>query len=213
MLILGIDTSDKNVNISITENEDVLYEIEVITKRTEDITNLIDIAFKQINKEASDLKGIGVITGPGGYTGVRTGVAVAKTLSQFIDIPIIGFNKIEAILLSYPEKKQISVNLDVKRDESYFCIANIIDSKIIYEKEPVAIKFEEVLNYVKERKDTTFILNDFKSKKELFEQFENVDFDFYLKPSYLAILTYKAILDGKGKRFNDIEPFYIRTAI
>jgi len=36
------------------------------------------------------LKGIGVVTGPGGFTSVRIGVAVANALAYGLNLPIIG---------------------------------------------------------------------------------------------------------------------------
>jgi tRNA threonylcarbamoyl adenosine modification protein YeaZ len=45
--------------------------------------------------KASDLKAIAVSTGPGSFTGLRTGVVTARTLAQFLPISIYAFNSLE----------------------------------------------------------------------------------------------------------------------
>lgn len=42
------------------------------------------------SKSWSSITGIGVFTGPGSYTGLRIGLAVANTMSDAQNIPIVG---------------------------------------------------------------------------------------------------------------------------
>jgi tRNA threonylcarbamoyl adenosine modification protein YeaZ len=44
-----------------------------------------------------DLDGIGVVTGPGNFTGVRLGVAAARGLALALDIPAAGVSVFEAL--------------------------------------------------------------------------------------------------------------------
>lgn len=217
MLILGIDTTEKNINIALTENNKIIGEIEQQNPKNEDIINLIDLLFKNTNKTNKELKGVGVITGPGGYTGTRAGVSVAKTLSQFLDIPIVGFNKLEAVILSYKSDINILPMIDIKRNETYSCIANHNENTINYSLPPQIITLENIIEQLKNYHDSLTVLNyEFKNKQELFSELpENikVDSEFYLKPSYIALLAEKEIKNGNSKKFYDVSPFYIREAI
>ncbi|MFN8674561.1 MAG: tRNA (adenosine(37)-N6)-threonylcarbamoyltransferase complex dimerization subunit type 1 TsaB [Candidatus Sericytochromatia bacterium] len=217
MLILGIDTTEKNINIALTLNKNILFESELISNRTEDIINHLRTAFLELGKTPTDLNAIGVILGPGGYTGTRSGIVVAKTMAQFINIPVIGFNKIDALLLAYNKNKKIkkiSPNIDVKRNESYFCIANVNEGNISYLKEPSVLKIEDLSNEIQNNLDTIFLLKDFENKKNLFPETNNIDYNFYLKPSDIAFITQEYIeANKKITYFNDIKPFYIREAV
>ena len=207
MLILGIDTTEKNINVALLENETVLMEIEEQTERTEDLINAVAKIFKATEKSTEDLKGIGVITGPGGYTGTRSGVAVAKTLSQFLNLPIIGFNKLDAIALSYNKEKAIPM-VDIKRNEVYAKM-NKDESSIINLDTFIADLNSSSENLI-------LLAYDFRAKADKFNTIPNniqVDFDFYLKPSMVARLASASIKNGTLTYFNDISPFYIREAI
>ena len=209
MLILGIDTTEKNINIALVRKDKVLFELETLNNRTEELINQLNTTFIQLNLKPDDLDLISVITGPGGYTGTRSGVVVAKTLAQFLNLPIIGFNKLEAFGLAYSKKQKISPAIDVKRNEVYF---SILAENKNYEVEPKLISFDEWKKLIETRPDVLFLAYDFRNKKDELK-FNNIDFDFYLKPSEIAKLAYIKILNGEIKRFHEIEPFYIREAI
>ena len=51
----------------------------------------------------SDLNAIGVITGPGSFTGIRLGIAYAKGLGMGLKIPVIPINAFEIYLQENPD--------------------------------------------------------------------------------------------------------------
>ena len=51
----------------------------------------------------SDLTAIGVIVGPGSFTGIRMGIAYAKGLAVGLNIPVVGINACELYLAATPD--------------------------------------------------------------------------------------------------------------
>lgn len=50
-----------------------------------------------------DISAIGVVVGPGSFTGVRLGIAYAKGLSMGLNIPVVGLNAFDLYLAAYPD--------------------------------------------------------------------------------------------------------------
>ena len=44
-----------------------------------------------------DLRGIGVVSGPGSFTGVRTGLAMAKGLCEVVHLPMASVSRLEVL--------------------------------------------------------------------------------------------------------------------
>jgi len=51
----------------------------------------------------SDLTAVGVVVGPGSFTGIRMGIAYAKGLGIGLNIPVIGINAFELYLAMAPD--------------------------------------------------------------------------------------------------------------
>lgn len=63
----------------------------------------VDKFMKQNNVKMADLTAIGVIVGPGSFTGIRMGIAYAKGLGIGLNIPVIGINIFELYLYENPD--------------------------------------------------------------------------------------------------------------
>jgi tRNA threonylcarbamoyl adenosine modification protein YeaZ len=70
----------------------------------------------------SDLVGIGVAVGPGSFTGSRLGVTVARTLGQWLHLPVYGVSSLAALAYARLEADPVSllaVQLDAQRGDWY----------------------------------------------------------------------------------------------
>lgn len=89
--VIFIDTSDNQKAIVILKIGNKQYRKEVKGERKSQIVlSLIDEILKKNKLKLADLSGIEVNTGPGSFTGVRIGVAIANALGFVLKIPING---------------------------------------------------------------------------------------------------------------------------
>ena len=71
-----------------------------------------------------DLDAIAVCTGPGSFTGIRVGMAIARGLAYANQIPIVGVRAFEA--LAHVHKREdvgLGLLLDARRGEVYACFS------------------------------------------------------------------------------------------
>ena len=92
MKILYIDTADRNeikVSLNLDGKESSVSSKATILK-SQAVMPLIDKVLKENGIDIKELNGINVNTGPGSFTGIRVGIAVANSLSYFLKIPVNG---------------------------------------------------------------------------------------------------------------------------
>ncbi len=89
-MILSINTSDnKKVIVSLTINgkEDIL-EIAPDNRKSQAVLPMIDALLQRNNASLKDITAIKVCTGPGSFTGLRVGIAIANTLGYLLRVPV-----------------------------------------------------------------------------------------------------------------------------
>ncbi len=104
MKILGVDTSTILFSICLCEDDNVLYEIRkhrllLSENRDGGIFKLVD---NLINSQKHSIDAIALTIGPGLYTSLRVGLALAKGLYLSRNIPVFGINTFDVIAKSIP---------------------------------------------------------------------------------------------------------------
>ncbi len=91
-MILAIDTATRSAGLAVYDGHTVRAELtwETSDHHTVELMPRIVETLSQINVSIDQLSGLGVSIGPGSFTGVRVGVAVAKGLALARSIPIAG---------------------------------------------------------------------------------------------------------------------------
>ena len=103
MKILIIDTADNKKNtvgLKINSKEYFLTE-NIPSNKEQVILLMIDKILNKYKIEPKDLSAIQINVGPGSYTGLRVGLAIANTLSFVLKIPVNGKKTGEIILPIY----------------------------------------------------------------------------------------------------------------
>jgi tRNA threonylcarbamoyl adenosine modification protein YeaZ len=82
----------------------------------------------------TDLSWLAVAKGPGGFTGTRIGVVMARTLAQQLEIPLFGISSLAAIAWSVRAEangKAIAVQMAAQRGEVHAAIYSFTPNQLI----------------------------------------------------------------------------------
>lgn len=99
MKILGIDTSTPIGSVALIDDENIVAEhtLNIVQAHSSRLMPAIDTVLKWGDITPDALDGCAVGIGPGSFTGIRIGVATAKSLCYAVDKPIVGVSTLEAI--------------------------------------------------------------------------------------------------------------------
>lgn len=99
---LNLDTSDTGRITVILSGNDRRFRAEADERsRAEQILALVDKVCTDAGISLKGITDITVSTGPGSYTGLRVGLAVAQMLAVLLDIPLNGTREYHKIKLQY----------------------------------------------------------------------------------------------------------------
>ncbi len=121
MYYLGIDTTEKMSKIFLFSEEipEKFYCQIVSGSASQDILPEIKLLCDRYDLTLSVIKRIGVITGPGSFTGLRVGIATAKGLANALNINCIGISQSEILANIFDLNKEFSVILKAGKDLIY----------------------------------------------------------------------------------------------
>ena len=106
-MLLAVDTSTRVVGVALYDGISVLSEVAWISKNhhTIELAPAVADTINRAGIQSSDLNAIGVAIGPGSFTGLRIGLALAKGLAFSRRIPIIGIPTLDALVSAQPVNK------------------------------------------------------------------------------------------------------------
>jgi len=103
-VLLAIDTSTRTVGIAVYDGIQVLSECIWASQdyHTIELAPAIAETLSRARHPIQDIKLLAVATGPGSFTGLRIGLAVAKGIALAGHLPIIGIPTLDIVAESQP---------------------------------------------------------------------------------------------------------------
>lgn len=217
MLVLAIDTATKIASVALYDDKiGVVGEINLYVKLNHSnvIMTAIDNLFKMTNLKIQDVDKVAVTLGPGSFTGIRIGVAIAKGLVFGTDKKIVGINELDVIAYNAEGREEIVVPLIDARKERVYA------SSYIFEKE----KLKRLTDYV--NSDLEDILKELEGKKAIFigdgaiaykniieEKLKENAFVFSKTSSIpRAVVAAKLACEKEGDNLYTLEPYYVNKS-
>ncbi|MFZ1683405.1 MAG: tRNA (adenosine(37)-N6)-threonylcarbamoyltransferase complex dimerization subunit type 1 TsaB [Candidatus Zixiibacteriota bacterium] len=121
--LLAIETSTKRLMLALSFGSDRLIKSNELVDRSHGqvIARHLGNLFESAGLSQSQLNGIIVSTGPGSFTGLRIGLAMAKGMASALKIPVVGISlyDLAAAKLRGAAKEYFAAT-QVRRDELLF---------------------------------------------------------------------------------------------
>jgi tRNA threonylcarbamoyladenosine biosynthesis protein TsaB len=127
MRVLALDTSTEACTVALATGADVIAEsVEIGRGHAQEILRMVDRVLALADATLSSLSGIASGIGPGSFTGVRVGVAVAQGLAFGAGLPVVPVTTLEALALQAIGRgaERVLACLDARMGEVYWaCFA------------------------------------------------------------------------------------------
>jgi tRNA threonylcarbamoyladenosine biosynthesis protein TsaB len=110
-VLLAIDTSTRQISLALYNGILVLGECtwSSYDYHTVELAPAVEGLFQSCHTQISELGAIAVASGPGSFTGLRIGMALAKGLSLALHIPLIGIPTLDILVAAQPVTNMLLV--------------------------------------------------------------------------------------------------------
>jgi tRNA threonylcarbamoyladenosine biosynthesis protein TsaB len=124
--ILTIDTSSTNCAVGLQRGDVLLERVsEAQRQSAQRVLPMISELLLDAKIQLSDIDIIAVVAGPGSFTGVRIGVAVAQGLSMSAAIPVVPLSSLALLAIAIVSQSTIDrvlVSEEAREGELYFAV-------------------------------------------------------------------------------------------
>lgn len=209
-LILNIDTAVEGASVSLAGGG-----VEIAGKRTEqtnDSAAWIHVAIRELLEEngysLTDLKAVGLSSGPGSYTGLRVGMATAKGLCYALGVPLLTVNTLEMMASAAAPlaNSLLCPMIDARRMEVFTAIYH---SDLALHWGPTNLILEEASFAEELEKNTlTFFGNGSQKWKEMVRHENALFLELAASASDLAPLTHHLFVTKSFTELAYSEPLY-----
>jgi tRNA threonylcarbamoyladenosine biosynthesis protein TsaB len=102
-MLVAIDTATRMASLAFYQADRVCSEESWLAEASHTVELVPNLArhLRRLGLTPDQLTGVAVATGPGSFTGLRIGLAVAKGLALGLTIPIVGISTLD--ILAYPQ--------------------------------------------------------------------------------------------------------------
>ena len=102
-MILAIDTATRWLGMALHDGTAVVAEMgwRCLNNHTIELAPNLQQMMQRANVSAADLAGIAVAVGPGSYTGLRVGLALAKGLALANQTPLLGIGTLDIVAAAF----------------------------------------------------------------------------------------------------------------
>lgn len=221
MPILALDTATMVSSVAIASADKLLGELTLQTKLTHSEVLMPHIAqiLEMTKVRKQDLDAIAVSIGPGSFTGLRIGLAAAKSMAYALSLPIIGVSTLEAMAYHYPVPGvYIAALLDAQKGNAYVAIYEYIEGTMKEVEAVVVDSFENILMKCQQLDKKVVLLGDIvqKNMSQVQSAGENIiaalPHTVMPRGANVARVGLQKLANEQVDNLMEIEPVYIRRS-
>ena len=187
-------------------------------RRFANLMPTINDLFIKVGSVPQKLDGVIVALGPGSFTGIRIGLAVAKGLAQRLSIPVIGVPTLLAMASQLPFLKEDICPLVTSRKGEIFAALFrwSLKGRLSRLRQDTCLSIATLGSIIENK--TVFIGNDLPHQGPILKQQMGkkgvlAPANFWnLKASSVGILGLRRLKEGSSDSLSELTPIYLRGA-
>jgi tRNA threonylcarbamoyladenosine biosynthesis protein TsaB len=217
MLTIIIDSSTDISTAILANNEQIISKRTARGSALKNIHTCIQEVLEAVSLQMSDINRVGVVQGPGSWTGLHVAITSAKTFAQVYDLPLIPISFIDALAFSAQRQECFLLAAYRSSRGSIFCRGYEDNSN---RPQPVAdhqhLSLDEFIELIREFTRPVRLVGEiFQDSNIELERFNvhNVTFEHIPYPSDHAMVRMVNEEDPEGKSIQDmlfLEPLYLQ---
>ncbi len=221
MLVLGIETSTPQTTVALGSEQGIVAATLISGTRANhevvmpNVTHLLRWSGTPI----SSIGGVAVGLGPGLFTGMRVGIATAKTLAQVLHIPIAGMASLDVLAFSVRySRRLICAAIDAKRGEVFYAFYRPVPGGVARQGAFRVGSPGKLMGELEARPEDTLLVGNgaLVYRRELEEAGNHLEFaspaHAFPAASALVELAIPRFQREEFDRVYDLKPFYVRKS-
>lgn len=163
MPILAIETATLVSSVALATADTLLAEITLQTKKThsELLMPHIDKILSMAQVSKADIKAVAVSIGPGSFTGLRIGLATAKTLAYALKVPLVGVPTLSALAYGcFAPGAILAPMLDAQKNNVYQGVFEWHSGELKEIMPPTVMHIDEALNKLAEYNASVVLMGE-----------------------------------------------------
>jgi len=221
VLVLGIETSTEQTAVALGTEQAILGAVTLAAGRpgNEQVVPAIEQLVAWSGVSLSSLGGIAVGLGPGLFTGMRVGIATAKTLAQTLQVPIVGLASLDLVAFSVAYARTlICAAIDARRGELFFAFYLPVPGEVARQTEFRVGSPAHLTAELEARGEDILMVGNgaLAYRRELEEAGNHVAFaspaQAYPAAAALVELSIPRLVREDFDRLYELKPFYVRKS-
>ncbi len=147
-VILALDTSSKSTSLALTRGERLIatFGAELDEQRSARLWDVVSFLLQAAGMKIDEVTLFAVCVGPGGFTGLRVGMAAAKGFASALNRLIVGVTSLEAMAQAAGVSGRILVVNNAYKGEVYSQLFTLDEAGMpVAENSPTVTGIDEAL--------------------------------------------------------------------
>jgi len=214
-MLLALDTSTRMVGLALFDGVQILSEVMWQTSdyHTVELAPSVSDMLARSNVKVPDLTALAVAIGPGSFTGLRIGLALAKGLALANRLPLVGIPSLDILAAAQPIRQTLMVAI-LRAGRGRLAVGwyQATNSTWRPRGAPAALTVQELSERIQE---PTLVCGELTEEEQrlLARKRKNVILapaaQSVRRPAWLAELGWKRWLTGRVDDPNTLSPIYL----
>ena len=216
MKILSFNTTGVGTQFALDLDGKTFFMDAGFSKHSETFFPLLEELFKKAETNLSNLDAVGVVCGPGSFTGIRIGLSIAKTFSFAKNLKCVCGTSLEVLaynkVVNNTVLKPICSVINAGSDMVYFQIFETQGNKLKPLTAPKVNKIKHFTGYIHSiyNDEVEIIYNDNNEKSRSFVDLLGNSENF--TPEALNLCMKNKVFNQEFIDYKDLKPVYLRSS-